>query len=140
MQALLTLFIAAASTASAYATETQPVCKLAALTPPAIVLSEAIEAPVLSTGDSKALRTISLHEPVGTTDQFLYAALIDRNAQQAWVYQYGGFSGAYKWYGPYKVDVTDFENCPRAKGYMPLNVVVQKQGELEMLPGTDLLR
>ncbi|NDI84117.1 hypothetical protein [Undibacterium crateris] len=123
MQALLTLFIAASGAISA--AETPPVCQLSSLTPPAIVLSEAAEAPDLSTTDSKALRSISLREPVGTTDQFLYAALIDRNAQQAWIYQYGGFSGTYKWYGPYKVDVTHFENCPRAKAYMPLNVVVQ---------------
>ncbi|MBR7778910.1 hypothetical protein [Undibacterium rugosum] len=123
MQTLLTLFFAAASAVSA--AESPPVCQLSSLTPPAIVLNEAVEGPYLSTADSKAFRSISLREPVGTTDQLLYATLIDRNAQQAWIYQYGGLSGAYKWYGPYKVDVTDFENCPRAKAYLPLNVVVQ---------------
>jgi hypothetical protein len=97
-------------------------CPLSALVSSIQNMPQATNGPVLTEDNLDAFRTVSLYEPAGATDQFLYAALIDRTNEQAWVYQYGGYRGVSSWYGPIEIDVSLAEKCSPAKAIIPVTL------------------
>ena len=71
--------------------------------------------PPIPQDDRSKFISISLYEPMGSTDQYLYSALVDLKSGQTWVRRYGGLTGAIVWFGPMAVPVDRFSSCPAAK-------------------------
>lgn len=140
MKSLLPLLVVALASVSAYAEDAQSACSVSSIVSSIDGISSIVTTPVLSEVDLKASRTISLYEPTGATDQFMYSALIDHKNQQAWVYQYGGFAGVSNWYGPFKIDTVRTENCPPAKGFIPLAAASQQQRDVQPIIPPNLSR
>lgn len=64
------------------------------------------------------VRAISLYESALASDHYRYAALIDEQESQAWVYRYGGYGGSIAWFGPVPISVEQLASCPPAQAPM----------------------
>jgi hypothetical protein len=71
--------------------------------------------PPIPRSDRGRFVSISLYEPMGAIDQYLYSALVDPISGQAWVRRYGGLTGAIVWFGPTSVAAERLASCPVAR-------------------------
>ena len=71
--------------------------------------------PPIARSDRGKFISISLYEPIGSTDQYLYSALVDPNSGQAWIRRYGGLTGVIVWFGPTAAAADRLSSCPAAR-------------------------